>query len=218
MPTITAVQAQQHDPERVSVFLDGKFAFGATVLAAYSQRLTVGRDLSEEEVASLRRDDEIDRAFAAALNFLSFRPRSVREVRDYFRKRKTESDVADAVIERLRQIGLLDDGEFGRFWVENRQSFRPRGARALKAELRQKGLDADAIESALEVAGDEEETAYRAGEKKVASLARLDEREFFTKMLGFLQRRGFSYAVAATAARRLYQNVHNEDPEILDEL
>ena len=101
MPTITAVQAQQHDPERVSVFLDGKFAFGATAMAAYSQRLTVGRDLSEEEVASLTRDDEIDRAFAAALNFLSFRPRSVREVRDYFRRRKTESDCAAAVIVRL---------------------------------------------------------------------------------------------------------------------
>jgi regulatory protein len=216
MPTITAIEPQQHDPERVSIFLDGEYAFGTTLMLAYARNLTVGRHLTAEEVESIQRDDEVDRAFGVALNFLSFRPRSARELRDYLRRRKTEPEVIDAALERLERNGFLDDAEFARFWVENRQSFRPRGTRALKAELRLKGVDTEVIEGALEELGDEEDTAYRAGEKKAASLRSVDEREFFTRMLGFLQRRGFPYAAAAAAAKRLYRTVHEADPENID--
>src|SRR5437588_11224422 len=112
MPTITSVEPQQHDPERVSVFVDGVFAFGVTLMLAYARDLSVGRELSDDEIESIQREDEVDRAFSAALNFLSFRPRSSREMRDYLRRRKLEPEVMDAALGRLRAAGVLDDSEF----------------------------------------------------------------------------------------------------------
>jgi regulatory protein len=152
----------------------------------------------------------------SALNFLSFRPRSRREIEGHLRKKKVEIETAQAAIERLERAGLIDDREFARFWVENRQTFRPRGTRALQAEMRQKGLDSEVIDGALENLGDEEETAYVAGRKKAHSLRAADEGEFFRKMLGFLQRRGFPYAAAAPAAKRLYRDVAGGDPDELE--
>jgi regulatory protein len=204
MPIITSLEQQQGDPERINVYLDGTFAFGAAKLVALSHQLTAGQELSEHEVEELRREDAVERAYAAALNFLSFRPRSRREIEQYFRKKKVDAAIVPPVVERLERLGLVDDHQFARYWVENRQTFRPRGSRALRMELRQKGLEGDIIDDALEgVEEDEERTAYAAGLKKLRAYARLDEREFFSKMATYLQRRGFPYEVAATVVRQL---------------
>jgi regulatory protein len=205
MAVITAVETQKNDSERVSIYLDGKFGFGASQMLALARNLVEGRELSEEDVADLQRDDAVERAYGAALNFLSYRPRSRRELEAYFRQKKTDPDIAAAVLERLERLSLVDDRAFARFWVENRQAFRPRGPRALRAEMRQKGLDSEVIDDALEGLVDEEPIAYEAGLKKAGSLPVADEREFFRKMVGFLQRRGFGYEVSASTARRIYQ-------------
>jgi regulatory protein len=213
MPTITAIEPQRRDPERVNIYLDGQFAFGASMMVAAARGLSEGATLSAEDVEALRSEDEVEKAFNAALNFLSFRPRSRREIEDYFRRRKLEPEVGTVVVERLERIGVLDDREFARFWVENRQTFRPRGTRALKAELRQKGVESEIIDETLADLGDEEETAFVAGMKKARSYSTADEREFFRKMLGFLQRRGFPYGPAAAASRRIYGELTAEEPE-----
>lgn len=202
MPVITSIEPQQGDAERVNVYLDGSFAFGASRMIVVARGLVPGQELSRDEVDALQHDDVIERAWGAALNFLSFRPRSRREVEDYFRKKKTEADIVEAVLERLIRLGLVDDAEFARYWVENRGTFRPRGTRALRVELRQKGLETEVIEGALEEL-EEDELAYQAGARKLRSFSRLDDREFFRKMVTYLQRRGFSYEQASTTTRRL---------------
>ncbi len=205
MPLVTALETQKNNPERVNVYLDGRFAFGASALVIATHHVAIGCDLSDEEIAALEGDDSAERAYNAALNFLSYRPRSTREIRDYFRRKAVESPVVDAVIERLQRVNLINDEEFARFWVENRQNFRPRGTRALRVELRQKGLASETIEGALESIGDETEIALDAGRKKMGSYRTLDERTFLTRMVGFLQRRGFDYGVASRSARTLLE-------------
>jgi|SRR5947209_10153452 len=205
MPKITAIEPQKRDPERVNVYIDGEFAFGASILVVVSRGLAIEQDISQEFLEELKEDDLAERSYGAALNFLSFRPRSRREVQDYFRRRKIDTEIGDRVIARLEHNGFLDDREFARFWVENRQSFRPRGTRALRAELRQKGLDSEIVEEALGDIGDEDVIAREAGLKKLRSFADLDEREFFRRMVGFLQRRGFPYQVSARVSKELWE-------------
>lgn len=216
MPIVTSLETQQHDSERVNVYLDGAFAFGASAMLIFARGLRIGQELDEAAMTELLRDDAVERALGAALNFLSFRPRSRREVEDYFRRKKTEPDVAEAVVERLIRGGMLDDREFARYWVENRQTFRPRGGRALRLELRQKGLEREVIDEALEGAVDEDAAAYEAGLKKVKSLQKLDDREFFRRMVAYLQRRGFSYSVAAGATKKLSAGAVTEDARDVD--
>lgn len=205
MPVVTALEVQKNNPDRVNVYLDGRFAFGASALVIAAHHVSRGRELSDADIEALEGDDSAERAYNAALNLLSYRPRSAREIRDYFRRKAADPQMVEAVIERLQRVNLVNDDEFARFWVENRQNFRPRGARALRVELRQKGLATETIETALQSIGDESEIALEAGRKKMRSYRTLDDRHFLSRMIGFLQRRGFAYAVASRTAGSLLQ-------------
>src|SRR5215470_669425 len=85
-----------------------------------------------------------------ALRFLAQRPRTEYEVRQRLLRAGADEAAADATVRQLRQHHLLDDAAFARDWVEQRQTLRPRGARLVRFELRQRGVDAATAEAALE--------------------------------------------------------------------
>jgi regulatory protein len=198
---ITAIQPQKRNPNRVSIHLDGEFAFGlARFTAAW---LTVGQELDQAKIDRLLAEDAAEAAYQRALRFLSYRPRSEKEVVDNLRKHETPEYIIAEVIERLSETGLIDDVKFTRLWIENRSEFRPRGSYALRAELRQKGIGDDAIESALGGV-DEAVLALQAGRKKAARVKETDEQVFRQKMYGFLSRRGFNYEIITEAVNTLW--------------
>jgi regulatory protein len=216
MPEISAIEMQRNDPDRVSILLDGHFAFGLTRAAA--AQLKVGEDLGEERIRTLQAQDARERAYRQALLYLSFRPRSEAEIRKNLRKHLVLEPVIDETLERLRTDRFADDHEFARLWVENRSNFRPRGRQALTLELRQKGIDEDTIETA--VAGvDEPALAYTAAAKRAPRLRNLSHDEFRKRLTDFLARRGFTYSVITEVVGRVWQatrspesTLENEDP------
>ena len=145
-------------------------------------------------------------ALDAALRFLGPRPRSIREVRQRLRRRGLAAEDIEGVVARLQDLGYLDDAAFADFWIENRESFRPRGKRLLEQELRQRGIDTGALEERLADL-DEEASAMRAARKKAQGLARSGYPTFAAKISGFLKRRGFSYEVVTAVTRRLWMEV-----------
>lgn len=186
------MRLQKRNKDRVNVYLDGRFAFGLAAIAAANLR--VGQTLSDEEIARLQAKDDVERAYEHALNFLSYRPRSEAEVRRNLREKDVEDGVIEAVIERLTRAGLLDDHEFARYWIENRLEFNPRGPRALRQELRQKGVS-DAVAAEALTGFNEEAVARKAAESAARRLARLEPAEFRRRLAAYLARRGFSYPV-----------------------
>jgi regulatory protein len=200
--TVTALRFQKRNKNRVNVYLDGQFVFGLAAIEAV--RLRVGQTLSDEEIARLQRQDEVERAHERALNFLSYRPRSEAEVRRNLHKKNVEDEVVEVVVGRLTRAGLLDDREFARYWVENRLQFNPRGARALRQELWQRGVPASIIADTL--AGFAEEVAARkAADAGARRLARLEPRDFRRRLGAYLARRGFSYAVIETLVEEMLE-------------
>jgi len=207
--TITAIRFQKRNKNRVNVYLDGQFAFGLAAVEAAC--LHVGQVLDEADVARLRKQDEAERAYERALNFLSYRPRSEAEVCLNLRRKNVDDEVAEVVIERLTRVGLLDDREFARYWVDNRLQFKPRGARALRHELRQKGVPSSVIDDAL--AGfDEEAAARKAAEARARRLAHLEPDEFRRRLSAYLARRGFFYSVIAPIVEDMLETVCCEAP------
>lgn len=205
MAKITAIETLKKDPTRVSIYLDGQFAFDlAGIVAAW---LKPGQELDQAKISSLQADDLRERAYQQALAFLSYRTRSEAEIRQHLRKRKIAPDVIEHTLDRLRSNRLADDGQFARAWVENRSTFRPRGRRALSWELKRKGIAADTAESALGGL-DEDALAREAGLKKAGRLVDLEWDDFRAKLTGFLARRGFSYPVIAGAVSRLWDETH----------
>lgn len=206
--TITALTQQKRNPNRVNVHLDGAYAFPlAKIVAAW---LKVGQTLSAEKIEELKGKDGVEAALQRALNFISYRPRSVAEVERRLQKHEVPADVVAAVVERLKANGQLDDGDFARRWLEDRAAFKPRGARALRLELRQKGMGDELIDETLQTL-DESTLARQAAQRKLRQLHGLDWETFRNKLGAHLARRGFGYELVAEVCREAWLSQHPEE-------
>ncbi len=210
---ITALQTQANNPERTNIFVDRQFLMGANTLIVVEMKLHIGQELTQAQLEELRQQEESHKAFDRALNYLSSRPHSREEVRRYLRKKETPPELIDGVLERLDRMDLLNDESFTTFWIESRERFNPKGAQAIKNELRMKGVQRDVVD---EMVNDEqdEELALRAARKKAQSLLRqpdIDFNTFRTRLGPFLQRRGFSYEVSKHTLKALWEELKTED-------
>jgi len=110
----------------------------------------------------------------------------------------------------------MNDADFARYWVENRQQFRPKGEQALRQELRRAGVDKETIEESL--AGiDTGEAAYEAARARAARLAALaadDPATFKRKLSEFLLRRGFTYDVVREVVNRWLSEIRQDTIEL----
>ncbi len=213
--TITALEVQKKDRERVNVFIDEEFAFGLSMVQAL--QLKRGQYLSDDLIAELKSQDAREKAYNQALSYLEYRPRSRAEIERYLAGKKLDEVVVHDVVERLTRAGLLDDDEFARFWVENRQQFRPRGRMALRYELRLKGLNEETISSALGDV-DEEESAYNLARAQAQRQSNLAPQELRRKLGQYLTRRGYSYSVIGAVFQRLEAEQTDGQPDEPDEL
>jgi regulatory protein len=209
---ITALQPQVNNPERINIFADGQFLQGANALLVYQMGLATGQELTQEQLAQLRYEETLQQAVDRALNFLSFRPRSREEVRRYLKRKAIEPEMIEAVMQRLDRLELINDHDFASFWIENREQFSPRGAQALKNELRMKGVKREIVD---ELVSDEqdEELAMQAARKKGLSLIQqpdMDYATFYRRLGSFLQRRGFDYEVTSRTVKTLWRELKKE--------
>src|SRR5438270_3533473 len=153
---ITALQPQTHNPNRINLFVDGQFLLGVNALIVLRMDLAVDQELSPDQLEELRSEEVLQQADDRALNYISFRPRSREEVRRYLRKKETPPDLINAALDRLTRLDLLNDQSFAEFWIESRERFSPRGSRALKNELRQKGVERDVVDELVSDEPDDE--------------------------------------------------------------
>lgn len=208
MGVITALEVQKRNKKRVNVYLDEEYVFSLSLDEA--ARLHKGQVLSEADVEKLRDQDEASRAFDAAARYLSYRPRSTFEVRQNLLQKSFPPAAIDAALDRLSALGYLDDRAFAEFWVRERYAFKPLSPKALRFELRKKGVP-DSVLDAVLADVDADDTAYRAALSQSRRLRGSDQRTFREKMYAFLQRRGFSYSTARSTIRRLTEELNAED-------
>lgn len=210
---ITALEVQKRNKERVNVYLDGEYAFSVDLMSA--ARLRKGQVLAKSEIAALKDEGIISKAFERSLRYLASRPRTVQEIRRKLKEKDTPEDAIDAVIERLEKFGYVNDAEFARLWIRDRSEFSPRGPMALRSELRSKGISQNIIDEALNDLGTTE-LAMQAARKKLRSLRGLDQFTFRKKLSGFLGRRGFRYDTIREVIDTLIDELEN-NPEMENE-
>jgi regulatory protein len=238
---ITALQADPSDPDKVHLFIDGRHIMAVALDVAAAEKLSVGQECPPERLERLHQAEELHQVYESAIRFLSYRPRSEREVELRLRKKGHTPEQIAVVLERLRKHGYLDDMEFARFWVGNRMSFSPRGPRLLRSELRQKGVSQEVVDAVLqeqseaqaEAAQEAEEIAAIWGDtaadepapgtdlanalalarKKWRSYANLDPQTARRRLSGFLMRRGYTYDTVDSALRRLLRPEDEDEDE-----
>ncbi len=111
--------------------------------------------------------------------------------------------MVEETVVRLKESRLLDDAAFARAWRDSRERHSPRSKFMLRQELAQRGVKGQAAEEALEGL-DEDAMARQVGAKYLRRLSALDRRAFFTRMMGYLRRRGFNYRICADTTERLW--------------
>jgi len=147
----------------------------------------------------------MEKALSLAYRYLSFRPRTIVEVKKYLEKKaeKYMFSAADieATLELLKDQGYLNDLEFIKSFVNSRNLLKPKSKRVLEMELKKLGVEQTDIDTFFsETPTDETELAQKALRKKIKSLSLISDKKVqFIKALSFLQRRGFSYDVAKKA-------------------
>ncbi|GGZ36274.1 recombination regulator RecX [Streptomyces poonensis] len=162
--------------------------------------------------------DPVERARAICLRLLTGTPRTRKQLADALRKREIPDDVADQVLSRFEEVGLINDSAFADAWVESRHHGRGLARRALAQELRTKGVDATLIDQAVaQLDSDQEEvTARELVARKLRSTRGLDRDKRLRRLAGMLARKGYSQGLALKVVRQALEE-EGEDTEGLDE-
>jgi len=130
------------------------------------------------------------------------------------RRAAVDEAETERVLATLRQLALLDDRAFAEYWVDQRQQFRPRGARLLRAELARLGVSrAGAAQATRQAETTAEADAYRAAAGQARRLGRLDEATFRRRLAQWLARRGFDWDSIVPVINRLaVERAEHADP------
>jgi regulatory protein len=202
---VTAIEAVERDPNLVRVIVGADRVFTIALADLSELGISVGSELNQQQLTELAALSDRARCLGAAIQLLTHRPRSVRELRVRLRQKQFSDEAIDAAIERLSGWGYLNDEDFARFWVENRQANRPRGERLLTQELRLKGIDRETIRETIEASEiDEPAVALNLARTKLRSYRDLPPDVAKRRLAGFLTRRGFGYDTIKPVLEELF--------------
>jgi regulatory protein len=149
-------------------------------------------------------EDPEARARQVCLRLLTLAPQTRGQLADALRKRGIPDEAADEVLGRFEDVGLIDDAAFARAWVESRHYSRGLAGRALTAELKQRGVAADEIRTAIEEQlGPEAEAegARRLVDRKLAGTRSLSPEQRTRRLAGMLARKGYPAGLAFRVIR-----------------
>ncbi|MFD4600014.1 recombination regulator RecX [Streptomyces sp. NPDC058464] len=161
--------------------------------------------------------DPAERARAICLRLLTGTPRTRKQLADALHKREIPDDVAEEVLSRFEEVGLIDDSAFADAWVESRHHGRGLARRALAQELRTKGVESTLIDEAVGRldSEQEEDTARELVARRLRSTRGLDRDRRIRRLAGMLARKGYSEGMALRVVRRALEE-EGEDTEFLD--
>lgn len=192
---ITKIEQQKRKPLRCNLYLDNVFFIGINANLITDLDLYQGKEISPTEKAEIEGKEDYGQCLAKAYTYLSIRQQSEKELRTKLYKKYSLKSI-NLVINRLKELNYIDDLKFAKAWIEQRQSNR--GPKMLKLELINKGIAKETIEKMLgtEVRNkdNELENALNLVEKKKWS-QNMTKDEQYTKIGGYLARRGFDYEI-----------------------
>lgn len=202
MPTITAIKPQTNG-KRVNIYLDGEFGFGIDLENYVVLGLKVNQEFTSEEVEKIIKKAGFQKSLDKLLRFATVRPRSEKEVKDYLKRKEIHESLHKELFNRLNRLELINDEKFARWWVDQRQSFKPKSKRILVGELRTKGIHKEIIEQTLsETNINEEKIAERELERKLYKWERLSANEAKRKKSDYLLRKGFSWDIVEKVVKK----------------
>jgi len=199
---VTAIEQQKKDTEKYNVFVDGEFAFSLYMQDILFFKIKENEEIAEERYNYIINEVVYIKAQDKALNFLGYKMRTEKEMRDKLNTYDFNESVVERVMEFLLKYSYIDDFKYAVSYIKQTQRLKPLGSYGIKMKLREYGIKDEVIENAiLESEIDEEEDAYSLLMKKIGGKKELDEKEK-KKYHDFLLRRGYSYDIIKEVFKR----------------
>jgi len=214
LPKITQIVRQERRKNRVSVFIDGEYAFGVEEEQIYAFRLHIGEEMTKERLFEIEQGALLTSAKAAAQRALSRSMRSENEIRKRLIEKEFPQHIIDQTLSWLREYRFVDDAEFARSYIRTRQALRPASRMKLAADLAKKGIPSDIIRKTLdELTGfaEDRSTAEKLAKSYISKNRALDKKTMQRRLAGYLQRRGFSLSIVFSILEQA--TGYREDPE-----
>jgi regulatory protein len=211
---ITAIEAQKKDPLRKNLIVDGKFSLGISTDVLIQFGLRSGDQIDDNVLATIRAAEELFHAKQKALEYLSRRMHSEKELGQKLKKKEFSVEIIRRLIDDFRASGYLNDTQFAVAYVADCLQKRPVGRRSLIQRLRLKGIDREIIANVLTATLEtekEETIALAAARKKLrvsrSQFEKLDTERRKKRLAQFLAQRGFEWEIVG----RVINTVFNEE-------
>ena len=184
---ITKVAPAAKTPGRYNIFIDGQYSFSLDELQLVQAGIHSGLEIDDEQLAKLRNESEFGKNYIRAIDLISRRLRSEKEIRDYARRKDWMPDNTDRVIDRLKDKGYLNDKVFAEAFVRSRQNASKYSRRRIELDLRRKGIADTIIKEILRDEVDDTDALRKLIAKRAK---RYDD---VNKLKAYLLRAGFNY-------------------------
>ena len=168
--------------------------------------------------------DNFEKLLGKSFRFLSYRPRSEKEVKDYLKKKSffakamegqeknNLESVIDSIINKLKEQKFLNDEEFVKWWIEQRTTIKPKASRLIKIELKQKGIAKDLIDKIFEESSSSDlEKATVLAKRRIKRYSHIsDRKKLYDKLGRFLASRGFNYETIKEVIDQILPKEYNK--------
>ena len=197
---VTKISPAVKTPGRYNIYVDGKYSFSLDEFQLVQTGLHSGLDIDELKLDELKSESDYGKNYIRAVDLISRRLRSEKEIRDYAKRKQWTATNTERVIERLKNHGYLNDKVFAEAFVRSRQSTERYSKRRIERDLRQKGIAPNIIQQVLPDESSDKNAIIKLVQKKAS---RYDD---VNKLKAYLIRAGFNYDDVNQAINEYYNN------------
>ncbi len=187
---ITSIKQQVKRAGRYSVFVDGEYSFSLSESALLDSKINSGQDLTPQQVSDFQQLSADDKIYNQTLRYIALRPRTKWEIEVYLNKKDASPTLLETTLNKLSNVGLIDDKKYAQSFVHDRRLLRPSSRRKIVNDLRKKHIPSVIIEEVVGSESDDEQSALKAIiERKRQQTKYQDD----LKLMQYLARQGFNY-------------------------
>lgn len=191
---ITNITPQKKNKNFYNIFVDDEFFCSLDDESIYHMKLKIGIEINEDALKKASAESAYKKALNYSLNLLGRYYKTKQELKKKLKEKEYESDIIAAVIEKLEDLGYLNDENYAEAFVRSKkETSQGLNRKTLYNKMLMKGLDRELIQESLEKADiDEYENALKAAEKKLKNL-KGNKHEKKAKLYSYLYSKGFDY-------------------------
>jgi regulatory protein len=217
MPTVVNLKRKKRTKEWYLIYLNDGREILSYIDFIVKFKVKVGKQLTEEQIKEMKSESEVILAKEIAYRFISYKPRTLKEVSDKLKAKGFQSDLVSKVVEELKNYGFINDLEYARNFVLNKSRSKTLGELALRRELLSKGISSEIVDEVLserENLIDEFEIALDLAQGKLKQIKSLKKRkkgrdEYKRRIYEFLLRRGFKFETINRVMREIFDDFEN---------